>query len=60
MHSYGGSKEITQSLLKLNNLNIFFSLCLKRTADLCEVIPIEKIILETDAPYQNNLSLLKQ
>jgi Tat protein secretion system quality control protein TatD with DNase activity len=31
MHSYGGSKEITRSLLKLNSLNLYFSLSLKRS-----------------------------
>jgi Tat protein secretion system quality control protein TatD with DNase activity len=31
MHSYGGSKEITKSLLKLTNLNVYFSLSLKRS-----------------------------
>jgi len=35
MHSYGGSKEITLGLLKLNRLNLFFSLSLKRSAELC-------------------------
>lgn len=30
MHSYGGSKEITQALLKLDTLPIYFSLSLKR------------------------------
>ena len=33
MHSYGGSKEITLSLLKLSpTLNIYFSLCQKRNS----------------------------
>lgn len=40
MHSYGGSKDVTKSLLKLTNLNIFFSLSLKRSEDICTVIPI--------------------
>lgn len=40
MHSYGGSEEITKSMLKLENLNIFFSLSLKRSASLCSVIPV--------------------
>jgi Tat protein secretion system quality control protein TatD with DNase activity len=60
MHSYGGSKEITASLLKLNTLNIYFSLCLNRTQDLCTVIPLQKLLLETDAPHQNNVYLLKE
>lgn len=59
MHSYGGSREITAALLKLTKLNIYFSLCLKRSEELCTVIPLNKVILETDAPYQNNMSLLK-
>jgi Tat protein secretion system quality control protein TatD with DNase activity len=52
MHSYGGSKEITQSLLKINNLPIYFSLSLKRSEELCKTIPIERLLLETDSPYQ--------
>jgi hypothetical protein len=44
MHSYGGSEDITKSMIKLNNLNIFFSLCLRRSAELCNVIPIDRII----------------
>jgi TatD DNase family protein len=40
MHSYGGSPDITRSMLKLTNLNIYFSLCLRRSAELAEVIPI--------------------
>jgi Tat protein secretion system quality control protein TatD with DNase activity len=41
-------------------MNIYFSLCLKRSEELCPVIPIEKLILETDAPYQNNVKLLRE
>jgi len=59
MHSYGGSVEITKALLKLN-LNIYFSLSLKRSVELCSVIPLERLLLETDAPYQINLPLLQQ
>lgn len=59
MHSYGGSEDITKSMIKLNNLNIFFSLCLRRSAELCNVIPIDKIIFQTDSPCQNNIELLK-
>jgi Tat protein secretion system quality control protein TatD with DNase activity len=59
MHSYGGSKEITTALLKLSTLNIYFSLCLNRSEDLCSVIPLNRLILETDAPHQNNIFLLK-
>ena len=54
MHSYGGSKEMTKSLMKLKNLNIFFSLSLRGSADLCSVIPVDRILCETDAPCQNN------
>jgi TatD DNase family protein len=32
MHSYGGSLDITKALLKLTNLNIYFSLSLKRSS----------------------------
>lgn len=30
MHSYGGSAEFTKSYLKLQNINVYFSLCLNR------------------------------
>ena len=44
MHSYGGSEDITKSMIKLNNLNIFFSLCLRRSAELSNLLPINRII----------------
>jgi hypothetical protein len=44
MHSYGGSDDITKSMIKLNNINIYFSLCLKRNAELSSVIPLERLI----------------
>jgi len=59
MHSYGGSKEITQALLKLESLPIYFSLSLKRTEELCQIIPIERLLLETDSPYQLDRQLVQ-
>jgi Tat protein secretion system quality control protein TatD with DNase activity len=46
--------------LKLTSLNIYFSLCLSRSEELCTVIPLQRLILETDAPHQNNVFLLKE
>lgn len=33
---------------------MYFSLALKRNEELCEVIPVERLLLETDGPYQLN------
>lgn len=60
MHSYGGSIEITKSLLKLSNLSIYFSLSLRRSTGLCQVIPDDRLLCETDSPCQNNIQLMKE
>lgn len=57
MHSFGGNKETTESLLKLgNNINFYFSFSMGILDNLENLnnIPIDKIVLETDAPYQLN------
>ena len=53
MHSYNGSKEFTTSYNKLN-ASIYFSLSLSvfNKPDILEYIPMDKLLLETDSPYQ--------
>ena len=66
MHSYNGSKEITQSLLKLNG-NFYFSLSLgilnvyiyyNQKLEMLDYIPIDNLILETDSHHQFNKSII--
>ena len=66
MHSYIGSKEIAQSLLKLNE-NFYFSLSLgilnvyiyyNQKLEMLDYIPIDNLILETDSPHQFNKSII--
>lgn len=52
MHSYGGSKEITESLNKSYN-NFYYSLSMSslKRVEILDYIPLEKLLLETDSPY---------
>ena len=58
MHAYNGSKETTKALLKLKQLNIYFSLGLRAAHELASVIPLDRLVLETDAPSLCNYQLL--
>lgn len=49
LHSYGGSKDMVKSLLKLSNLDIYFSLSLMGSWRLGEAIPLDRLLCETDA-----------
>ena len=60
LHSFDASKEITESMLKLN-ANFYFSLnlnSLKSLSDILEYISIDKIILESDSPWLINKEVL--
>lgn len=52
MHSYGGSKEITESLNK-SYANFYYSLSMSslKRMEILDYIPAEKLLLETDSPY---------
>jgi TatD DNase family protein len=57
MHSWGGSKEIAQSLLKLEGAEIYLSFQTNSTEKNFEIMKNmrdDRIIVETDSPHQYN------
>ncbi|CAK57618.1 unnamed protein product (macronuclear) [Paramecium tetraurelia] len=58
MHSYGCPKEITGSLDKLYP-NFYYSLCLNMKMEQLNHIDKNKLLFETDAPYQYNPNIVE-
>ncbi|POM78527.1 TatD related DNase [Phytophthora palmivora] len=60
LHSYSGPPDMVQSFLALRGTNVFFSLNSKQLTDprmkkavaCCKELPLEALLLETDAPDQ--------
>ena len=60
LHSYSGPPDMMQSFLALRDTRVFFSLNakqltdpqMKKAAACCKKLPLESLLLETDAPDQ--------
>lgn len=70
MHSFGGSKEIAQSLSNLQGANVYFSFCnissevslhlTKKTEEVVKSLPSCRLLIETDSPHQIAPSLTEE
>ncbi|CAH0487882.1 unnamed protein product [Peronospora farinosa] len=69
LHSYSGSLDMIQSFLALRGTRVFFSLNakqltdpqMKKAAACCKKLPLESLLLETDAPDQTpSIELVKE
>ncbi|EQC25110.1 hypothetical protein SDRG_17005 [Saprolegnia diclina VS20] len=62
LHSFGGATEMVRSFARLKQTRVYFSIAAKlmgskKASDMLRAIPIERLLLETDAPDQLPLEL---